>query len=126
LAFIFIFYSGGEPLIRKKDIIKLCEKHHDCMFAAFTNATLIDQAFAAEMLRVKNFIPIISVEGFEEQTDSRRGKGTYSAVINAMDILKNKKLAFGFSACYTSKNTDIIGSEEFIDEMIDRGCKYVL
>lgn len=88
-------YSGGEPLIRKKDIIKLCEKHHDCMFAAFTNATLIDEEFADEMLRVRNFIPAISIEGFEEETDSRRGKGTYRAVTQAMEILKRKKLALG-------------------------------
>lgn len=71
-------YSGGEPLVRKKDIIRLCEAHPDCMFLAFTNGTLIDEAFADEMLRVKNFVPAISVEGFEEATDFRRGKGTYA------------------------------------------------
>lgn len=73
-VFMFI-YSGGEPLVRKKDIIRLCEEHKDCMFLAFTNGTLIDEAFADEMLRVKNFIPAISIEGFEEETDARRGKG---------------------------------------------------
>ena len=57
-------YTGGEPLVRKTDLIKLCEMHPDCEFLAFTNATLIDEAFADEMLRVKNFIPAISVEGF--------------------------------------------------------------
>lgn len=71
-------YSGGEPLVKKKDIIKLCEKHDDCVFLAFTNGTLIDEDFAKEMLRVKNFIPAISVEGFEDETDFRRGDGTYS------------------------------------------------
>ncbi len=117
-------YSGGEPLMRKQDIIYLCEKHSDCMFLAFTNGTLIDEAFADEMLRVKNFVPAISVEGFEEATDSRRGAGTYKAVIRAMDILKERKLIFGFSACYTSKNTEVIGSEEFFDEMINKGAKF--
>lgn len=118
-------YSGGEPLVRKDDIIKLCEKHDDCAFLAFTNATLIDEKFANEMLRVKNFIPAISVEGFEEATDSRRGKGTYKAVVKAMDILKEKKLPFGISCCYTSVNTEIIGSEEYFDDMIEKGAKFV-
>ena len=63
---------------RKKDIIRLCEAHNDCVFSAFTNGTLIDEEFAQEMLRVKNFIPAISVEGFEEATDDRRGHGTYA------------------------------------------------
>ncbi|HVI41239.1 MAG TPA: radical SAM protein [Anaerovoracaceae bacterium] len=117
-------YSGGEPLMRKKDIIRLCEKHSDCAFLAFTNATLIDNDFADEMLRVKNFIPAISVEGFEEETDFRRGKGTYQSVLNAMKLLKEKKLLFGISCCYTSKNTDVIGSEEYIDNMIAKGAKF--
>lgn len=117
-------YTGGEPLVRKKDIIKLCEVHPDAMFLSFTNATLIDEEFANEMLRVKNFIPAISVEGFEEATDSRRGKGTYKAVCEAMKILKNKKLPFGISCCYTSQNIDVIGSEEYFDDMIAKGAKF--
>ncbi|MBR0597823.1 radical SAM protein [Sinanaerobacter chloroacetimidivorans] len=120
---MFIF-TGGEPLVRKKDVIRLCEKHNDCVFSAFTNGTLIDEAFADEMLRVKNFIPAISVEGFEEETDMRRGKGTYGAVIRAMDLLREKKLPFGFSACYHRKNTDVIASEAYFDEMIAKGCKF--
>ena len=117
-------YSGGEPLVRKDDIIKLCEKHNDCAFLAFTNSTLIDEKFADDMLRVKNFVPAISVEGFEEETDFRRGAGTYKAVVRAMKILKDKKLPFGISCCYTSKNADVIGSEEYIDDMIAKGAKF--
>jgi MoaA/NifB/PqqE/SkfB family radical SAM enzyme len=117
-------YSGGEPLMRKDDLIKLCEKHNDCAFLAFTNSTLIDEKFADEMLRVKNFVPAISVEGFEEETDFRRGKGTYAAVVKAMKILKDKKLPFGASCCYTSKNSDVIGSEEYIDDLIEKGAKF--
>jgi MoaA/NifB/PqqE/SkfB family radical SAM enzyme len=117
-------YSGGEPLVRKKDIITLCERHPDCEFLAFTNGTLIDEEFASEMLRVKNFIPAISIEGDEEATESRRGKGTYARVIRAMEILRENKLAFGASCCYTSANYKSIGSEEFIDELCDLGCKF--
>ena len=122
-TYMYIF-SGGEPLVRKKDIIRLCETHSECMFLAFTNGTLIDEAFADEMLRVKNFVPAISVEGFEEATDFRRGKGTYQAVMRAMDILKQKKLPFGASCCYTSKNVDSISSEAFIDHLIEKGAKF--
>ena len=117
-------YSGGEPLVRKADIIRLCEAHSDCEFLAFTNGTLIDEEFADEMLRVKNFVPAISVEGFEEATDFRRGKGTYQAVEKAMRILRKKKLPFGVSCCYTSKNVDSISSEEFIDHIIEMGAKF--
>lgn len=124
LGIFAYIYSGGEPLVRKHDIIKLCEKHPECAFLAFTNGTLIDEEFADDMLRVKNFVPAISVEGFEEETDARRGKGTYRAVINAMETLKSKKLPFGISCTYTRANAEVIGSEEYIDEMIEQGVKF--
>ncbi len=94
------------------------------MYYKFTNATLIYEAFANEMLRVKNFIPAISVQGFEEATDFRRGDGTFKKVEKAMSILKSKRLPFGVSRCYTSKNTDVIGSEEYFDKMIEWGAKF--
>ncbi|WP_444659789.1 radical SAM protein [Caproiciproducens sp. R2] len=124
LGTYFYLYSGGEPLVRKADIIRLCEAHPDCQFTAFTNGTLIDEAFADEMLRVKNFIPAISVEGFEKDTDFRRGEGTFKKVEKAMAILKAKHLPFGISCCYTSKNCEMIGSEEYFDQMIDWGAKF--
>ena len=81
-------YTGGEPLVRKKDLIKICEMHPDCEFLSFTNGTLIDEEFCQEMLRVKNFVPAISLEGFEDANDSRRGQGVYEKVMHAMDLLK--------------------------------------
>lgn len=122
-TYVYI-YSGGEPLVRKVDLIRLCEKHDDCAFLTFTNGTLIDDAFADEMLRVKNLVPAISIEGFEEATDFRRGKGTYRKVIEAMTRLKERKLLFGISCCYTSKNVEVIGSEDYFDSMIDMGAKF--
>jgi len=76
------------------------------------------------MLRVKNFVPAISVEGFEEATDARRGKGTYQKVMTAMKILKEKKLPFGASCCYTSANINSISSEEYIDSLVEAGAKF--
>ena len=125
LGIYMYIFSGGEPLVRKKDIIRLCEKHPDCYFLAFTNGTLIDEAFADEMLRVGNFAPAISVEGYEAETDMRRGKGTFQAVMKAMEILKRKRLLFGMSTCYHRKNVDVVGSSEYLDFMIDKGAAFV-
>lgn len=124
LGTYFFLYSGGEPLVRKSDLIRLCEAHPDCQFTAFTNGTLIDEAFADQLLRVKNFIPAISVEGWEGDTDFRRGAGTFKKVEKAMAILKSKRIPFGISCCYTSKNCEMIGSEEYFDQMIAWGAKF--
>ncbi len=55
LGIYFYMYTGGEPLVRKADLIRLCEKHNDCAFYAFTNGTLIDEAICKDMVRVGNF-----------------------------------------------------------------------
>ena len=125
LGVYMYIYTGGEPLVRKKDLIRLCEKHSDCVFLCFTNATLIDEEFADEMLRVSNFVPAISLEGFEEATDGRRGDGVYQKVTKAMALLREKKLVYGISCCYTSANYESITSEEFYDSMIDLGAYFV-
>lgn len=125
LGVYMYIYTGGEPLVRKKDLIKLCEKHNDCVFLSFTNATLIDEDFANEMVRVKNFVPAISLEGFEEATDGRRGDGVYDKVVKAMSILKRKNLLFGISCCYTKANFDSISSEAYYDKMIELGASFV-
>jgi MoaA/NifB/PqqE/SkfB family radical SAM enzyme len=125
LGVYMYIYTGGEPLVRKTDLIRIAEKHNDCVFLCFTNSTLIDEAFADEMLRVGNFYPSISLEGFEEATDGRRGAGVYQKVIKAMELLRRKKLIYGVSCCYTSANYESITSEKFYDSMIDLGAYFV-
>ncbi|MDD3227602.1 MAG: radical SAM protein [Oscillospiraceae bacterium] len=125
LGVYMYIYTGGEPMVRKNDLIRLCEKHSDCIFLCFTNATLIDEAFANEMLRVKNFVPAISLEGDEAATDGRRGKGTYQKVIKAMELLHRKKLLYGISSCYTSANYESITSEEYYNSLIEMGAYFI-
>ena len=125
LGIYMYIYTGGEPLVRKKDLIALCNKHSDCQFLSFTNGTLIDEEFADEMLRVKNVIPAISLDGSETATDGRRGSGTYKKVVHAMELLKQKHLPFGISSCYTSANVDSIASDEYIDFICSMGARFI-
>ncbi|MGI5970996.1 MAG: radical SAM protein [Oscillospiraceae bacterium] len=120
----FYIFSGGEPLVRKKDIIRLCEDHKDCYFFAFTNGTLVDDELCEEMLRVGNFALAFSIEGDEAATDMRRGKGTYRKVIEAMGRMRKHRLLYGYSTCYHRYNTESVGSDEFVDDMIARGCRF--
>ncbi len=125
LGVYLYIYTGGEPLVRKKDLTALCEKHPDCIFLCFTNGTLIDEDFAREIKRVRNFVPAVSLEGFAQSTDARRGEGTFERVMNALRILRRNKLPFGISACYTSANWDSITSEAFWDMLIESGAYFI-
>ena len=117
-------HTGGEPLVRKDDVIALCRKHPDCAFLCFTNAMLIDEKFCQDMIEVKNFIPAISAEGFEETTDARRGEGTYKRIRHGMDLLRSHGLPFGVSTCYTSQNASAVCTEEYFDWMIEQGALF--
>ena len=117
-------FTGGEPLMRKKDIIRLCEKHRDIAFHAFTNGTLIDDEFCKDMLRVGNFFVSVSIEGFEEANDGRRGNGHFQRALAAMDLMRSYRIPFGVSICYTSRNYQVVTSYEFLNLLISKGCVF--
>ena len=126
LGIYLYMFTGGEPLVRKDDIIKLCKENYDCQFLAFTNATLVDEEFCQEMQKVGNLALAISLEGSEEVNDLRRGDGVYNKVMKAMDLLKEYGLVFGASICYTSKNYKSVTDPEYIKLMIDKGCRFAM
>ncbi len=98
----FFTILGGEPFIRE-GLFDIYKKHSDAYFQVYTNGTLINKKVAQKLVEVGNVIPQISIEGFEEETDDRRGKGTFKKVIKAMDILKENGAPFGYSVCVTRK-----------------------
>ena len=119
-------FTGGEPLICKKEILRLCENFPQCAFLAYTNATLVDQEFCDELKRVGNLALAISIEGDEESNDFRRGEGAYKTSVEAMELLKKNGCMFGISVCYTSKNIYSVTSDEFLDDMISKGVMFGL
>ncbi len=116
--------TGGEPMVRKKDIIRLASEHSDCGFMLFTNGTLVDQQFCDDMRRCKNIILSMSIEGFEGATDDRRGSGVFQKVMDTMDLLRKNGLVYGTSICYTSQNYKAVTSDEFYDFLIDKGVAF--
>lgn len=123
LNIFFYVLSGGEPLVRKEDIIKLAMHHPDSVFHIFTNGTLIDEAFARACVKAGNITFAVSVEGFEEATDFRRGKGTFQKVMQAADILREHGLIYGFSSTYHRMNAREVTSDEYIDMLVDKGFR---
>lgn len=122
----FFMLTGGEPLVRKKDILTLCNEHQDCMFLIFTNGTLIDDQFCEDIKKAGNIALALSIEGTEETTDDRRGDGVYRQVRDAMAMLRRHRCIFGASVCYTSANCEAVVSDEFYDMLIEAGAMYAL
>lgn len=117
----FTVISGGEPFMWKsgeegqKDVLDLAERHDDNYFLIFTNGTLIDEHRAERMAELGNVTPAISVEGLEEETEKRRGKGVFRRILQGMQNLREAGVPFGISLTATRKNAELLLSDEFID-----------
>ena len=123
LGIYFIVLSGGEPTLYPH-FFEVLQKHNDMAFMFYTNGSIIDEKFAGKLAELGNASPSISLEGFQEKTDWRRGKGAWDRIMRAMDSLKKAGIPFGYSVTETRMNVDEILSDEFVDYMIDKGAKY--
>lgn len=122
LGMSFILLAGGEPLAKSK-VIKECLKFPEIIFPMFTNGMLINEEWGEFFASCRNLIPVVSIEGDSEQTDSRRGEGVFERVSLSLDLLKKRNIFYGISITLTSENFDSVLSESFIKNYIDKGCR---
>jgi len=114
----FITISGGEPFVYKsegKTLLDIYKKYDDMLFLVYTNGTVINEEVAERLAESSNITPAISVEGFEEETDQRRGAGTFKKILRAFEHLREVGVPFGISVTATSKNIDVLLGDEFYD-----------
>ena len=124
LGVSLITISGGEPFLREKldrTLTRLGERYKNHGFLIYTNGTLIDEEIARRMGELGNLFPAISVEGFEHQTDARRGSGIYAQNRTARRMLAKYGVMTGFSATVTRRNAESICTDDFIDLRIEEG-----
>ncbi|MDD4856821.1 MAG: radical SAM protein [Candidatus Krumholzibacteria bacterium] len=120
--------SGGEPFLWRdgeRGLLDLVERHPTEFFMIYTNGTLITDDLARRMAELGNISPALSLEGFEEETDARRGAGTFEKVLQAFERMRRHGVPFGVSVTPTSKNWDTVTSDRFIDFCFDaQGAVY--
>ena len=66
----------------------------------------------------------MSIEGFREANDSRRGAGHFDQAMQTMDLMRSYRIPFGVSVCYTSRNYLDVTSDAFLDMLIEKGCVF--
>jgi MoaA/NifB/PqqE/SkfB family radical SAM enzyme len=111
---------GGEPFLRQ-DLFDICQRHSQMLFHVFTHGGFLNEATVGKIADLGNVSPAISLEGYEEETDRRRGKGHFQNVMRGMALLKEAKVLFASSLTQTRENTDLLLSEEFIDFLVEKG-----
>ena len=121
----FILLAGGEPMLRR-GVIEAAGKKKNILFPVFTNGTFMDERYFNLFDASRNLIPIMSIEGKKELTDTRRGSGVYDRLIQNMDELHRRGLIYGASVTVTKENIHEVTSDSFLSELSDRGCKAVI
>ena len=119
LGIYIITVLGGEPLVYPH-LFRMMEEHPTITFQVYTNGTLVTRE-VAKRLRQLHAIVVISNEGYEADTDSWRGKGVYKKILRAFEYLTGERVLVGSSATVTSRNIDVVSSDEFIERMISLG-----
>ncbi|HDM31952.1 MAG TPA: radical SAM protein, partial [bacterium] len=125
----FVVISGGEPLLYEsqgKNLLDIFEKYSDTFFIFYTNATLITKEVAKRLAELANAIPQISVEGFKEETDARRGQGVFERILEAIENLKKEGVPFVISVTATRENLPLLLEEKFYQFWFDeKGASYM-
>ena len=122
LGISLIMLAGGEPLTRP-EILDVTRRFPDVIFPLFTNGMLLDEALVRRLKRLRHVIPVISVEGFELETDARRGSGVYDRVRDVIRRLEGRDIFFGVSLTVTRRNFPLLTGEGFFREFHDAGCR---
>ena len=121
----FFGIMGGEPLLYR-GLMDVFAAHPDCYFLLFTNGTLITDEVVADLKRVGNVTPLVSIEGLETVSDERRG-GTdvYRRSMEGIERCRRNGLITGVATSVCSNNIDDLASETFLRKLIDMGVLYV-
>ncbi len=114
--------AGGEPFLYPH-ILDLCEEFKDRLFLILTNGTAIKESDFKRLKRLSNTVIIVSIEGDNELTDSRRGDGVYRKSMTALTKLTNLGVLTGVSVTITRMNFRYWMDPSNIDELINQGVR---
>jgi len=121
----FFGILGGEPFMHP-ELLDLLAAHPDCYFQVFTNGQFITEKVAARLRELGNATPLISIEGREIVSDERRGKKeVFNRTMRGLEHSLRAGLLTGVATSVCQSNIDQLLTEEWLQELIDRGVHYV-
>ncbi len=120
----FFGILGGEPFMHK-DLLKIFEANRDVYFQVFTNGHFITDEVAARLRELGNVTPLISVEGTEIISDTRRGRdGVLNQTMKGLETALRHKLLVGVCTSVCQSNLDDLVQDAWVDRLIEMGVMY--
>ncbi len=122
LGISFLVVAGGEPLVRP-EIVEIAREHPRVVFLLFTNGLLLDEPLVEKLARMRNVVPVLSIEGTQAETDDRRGQGVHARLRERMDQLKRAGVFFSLSMTVTRANFATVTDPAFLADAVRAGCR---
>lgn len=120
----FFGILGGEPFMHPQ-MLDVLAAHPDCYFQIFTNGQFITEKVAERLAEIGNSTPLISIEGREITSDVRRGNTrVLNKTLRGLDNCLKAGLLTGVATSVCQSNIDELLTEEWLQELIDRGVHY--
>src|SRR6185436_7838065 len=118
----FFGILGGEPFMHP-ELIEMLAAHPDCYFQVFTNGQFITEKVAAQLRRLGNVTPLVSIEGREIVSDERRGKkDVFNKTLRGLRNCLDQRLLTGVATSVCQTNIDELLTEGWLDELISLGA----
>ena len=120
------FCLAGDPLAYRQELLDLALRFTDCAFLLMSPRAVTEEGFLRDLAGAGNAGLVLSVDGFELDTDALHGSGAYAACQRAMAIAREAGLPFGFAACYYNGNAPAVFSRGFLEGLIEGGALFGL
>src|SRR5436190_6607872 len=121
----FFGILGGEPFMHPQ-LLDILAAHPDCYFQVFTNGQFITDKVAAELRRLGNVTPLISIEGREIVSDERCGKkDVFNKTLRGLKNCLDQRLLTGVATSVCQTNIDELLTQQWLEELIAFGVHYV-
>jgi MoaA/NifB/PqqE/SkfB family radical SAM enzyme len=125
LGVSFFVVAGGEPFLRPV-LLDIAGEFGKMLFLVFTNGLLIDDGVVEKLARLKNVVPLVSLEGQADDTDFRRGSGVHENLERVIGALRRRRVFFGTSLTVTRPTFSTLTGPALIDGLMEKGCKFFL
>lgn len=121
---ISIQFAGGEPLMRK-DCIEILDYSINLgiITTLATNGLFLNEKITKKLKKIGISSIQVSLDGFLEEHEYIRGKGTYNETIASIKRLVEYKIPFSVAIAITNLNYQYI--DKFINELYNIGVKAI-
>lgn len=120
----FFILLGGEPLVYAP-LWEIPARHADCYFQVITNGTFLSDEAAERIAALGNVSPLVSLDGWEEQNDRRRGPGVFAAAMEGIRRLRKRKVLFGVATTVTAANLAEVAHDAYVQHLVRCGAMYL-